>query len=598
MTHEDMRVRVDFFDLWSQRFVDAYLMPIRDWCREKGLLSGGHLGGEDETTGGVKHGYGHVLRALRAFDLPGIDIIWRQIFPGKPNHHFPLYAATAAHQIGSPWAFTESFGVYGNGLTLEQMKWLTDYQYVRGINLMVLGCYPLTTREHHMCGERPHFGPVNPLWDYVSDYHRYVARLGYALSCGRPVCETALYFPVRDTWARGVRNKDVEQYEELAEALLRHPCGYDLIDDDVLTDPQTVIGEGACRVGPMNYSRMIIPPCSWLKEETAATLAAFVRSGGHLYRLGKLPGVDGDEDDPTRVFRGEEVLKHVRVVDTVEALIREIPPLVEFKPPSSTIRVIARELESGSIYFLWNEGSDEFTGSARFSNVEPLRELIPQTGEVFSLQGQQEKDDLVLPLHLGLGDSRLLIFGDLPSENRAEWKETSSVNLVDGWEARAVREFRIGSHNYEIRKVRSEWEPIDLGLWKERFTEDFSGDVAYRISIPVKKAWQGHALKLSLGQVEYAARVRVNRTDVGSLIWQPWEIVIDERFEDESLELEITVTNTLANQLTSERVRNDWSNREGRGWPGPYDRKAAEFERDSRGGGLIGPVALKVGVLE
>ena len=122
--------------------------------------------------------------------------------------------------------------------------------------------------------------------------------------------------------------------------------------------------------------------------------------------------------------------------------------------------------------------------------------------------------------------------------------------------------------------------------------------MAYRISIPVKKAWQGHALKLSLGQVEYAARVRVNRTDVGSLIWQPWEIVIDERFEDESLELEITVTNTLANQLTSERVRNDWSNREGRGWPGPYDRKAAEFERDSRGGGLIGPVALKVGVLE
>ena len=64
------------------------------------------------------------------------------------------------------------------------MKWLVDYQYVRGLTLLVCGVYPLSTRDHLMLGERPHFGPVNPLWDFLPDFHRYVARLGYLLSCG------------------------------------------------------------------------------------------------------------------------------------------------------------------------------------------------------------------------------------------------------------------------------------------------------------------------------------------------------------------------------------------------------------------------------
>ena len=56
--------------------------------------------------------------------------------PGRDNQsNFPVYAASVAHQNAVRFAFTESFCVYGNGLTPAQMKWLIDYQYVRGINL-------------------------------------------------------------------------------------------------------------------------------------------------------------------------------------------------------------------------------------------------------------------------------------------------------------------------------------------------------------------------------------------------------------------------------------------------------------------------------
>ena len=45
---------------------------------------------------------------------------------------FPKFASSAAHQNGTALALTESFGVYGNGLTPAQMKWLVDYQSVLG----------------------------------------------------------------------------------------------------------------------------------------------------------------------------------------------------------------------------------------------------------------------------------------------------------------------------------------------------------------------------------------------------------------------------------------------------------------------------------
>jgi hypothetical protein len=63
--------------------------------------------------------------------------------------------------------------------------------------------------------------------------------------------------------------------------------------------------------------------------------------------------------------------------------------------------------------------------------------------------------------------------------------------------------------------------------------------------------------------------------------------------QEEELELEIVVANTLANVLTSERVCRDWESRQGPGWPGPYHTRALEFEMESRGGGFYGPVSLQ-----
>ncbi len=249
LSRSDQQARVDFYDLWSDRFRQAYFTPLRDWCRRHGLAHGGHLGGDDETMGSAKYGYGHVMRQLRAMDVPGVDIIWRQVFPGRANHHFAKFASSAAHQNGTALALSESFCVYGNGLTPAQMKWLVDFQYVRGVNVLVPGCYPLSTEDHLMPGERPHFGPVDPLWDLLPAWHRYVARLGYVLSCGKPVVDTALYLPIRDTWATGAAGPAVQVHDALAQALFERQSDFDVVDDDWLeqarVDGQALVAGGS-----------------------------------------------------------------------------------------------------------------------------------------------------------------------------------------------------------------------------------------------------------------------------------------------------------------------------------------------------------------
>lgn len=587
LTTEQKKVRVDFFDLWSQRFVDAYFLPIQRWCHENGILSGGHLGGEDETLGSVIHGFGHILRTLRAMDVPGVDVIWRQVFPHKVNHHFPIYASTAAHQTGSPYAFTESFCVYGNGLTLEQMKWVTDYQYVRGINLFVGGCYPLSTCDHLMCGERPHFGPINPLWDHIQEFHRYVARIGYVLSCGRPRVENAVYFPVRDMWADGVRNETVVEYENLVESLLENQCAFDLVDDDVIAE--SIIEDGTCGIGEMAYRRILCPPCSWMDEKSLIRLAEFVRSGGSLICMKSLPKAYGKS---LSELIDSDTMSKIHVFNSAKESAQEVTPLVRLE--SSGIRVISREWDNGSAYFIFNEGEADFNGLVNFQEFRRAYEYDPSTGKLWSLKEKsRSNNDVAIELNIPSSDSRMLMFGDYPSEERPKWNDVATMTLTNGWQAHILRQFDVGEHNYEIRTMQNEWIQIELGAWKNVFSEDFSGDISYRIQVPVPEEWQNCSMILQLGHVEYAARVYVNKTEIGNVVWGPWEIELPK--QNEPYELEIVVTNTLANVLTSERVRNDWKNRKGAGWPGPYDARAAEFEKDSRGGGLFGPVTLKIG---
>jgi len=148
----DMQARAvsDYHMLCGELVRDNYFVPMKEWLNAHNMKSVGHLDNEN-TLNHIFNRYGNSMELFRAFDVPGIDVIWSQItYPNadgrccldryyfKDNsdyEFFPRLASSAAHQCGHSAALSESFAVFGSHVTPEEMRLCVNFQAVRGISL-------------------------------------------------------------------------------------------------------------------------------------------------------------------------------------------------------------------------------------------------------------------------------------------------------------------------------------------------------------------------------------------------------------------------------------------------------------------------------
>jgi hypothetical protein len=577
------KVRVDVIDFVSGQFRDNYFLPLRDWSRQHGMAQIGRPGGEDETMGAVQYGYGSTLRQFRAMDIPGIDAIWRQIFPGqKTECNYPKLASSAAHQNGTSIVSSLSFPVYGEGLTPAQMKWVLDYQYVRGITQYSTESYPVSTKDDLITDIRPNWN-TSPLWDYMPDFHRYAARLGYTMACGKPDIDVGLYYPVRDIWANADSGDPaVQGFNKLTQSLLERQCDYDMIDDDILNDPASRVENGRLVLGAMSYRTIVVGPTGWMTPTATARLNAFQAAGGQVIRISN--------------------------VNQINSAIAAITPTVQLSTASSNIRVAQRTWTGGGAVFLFNEGQNAYNGTATIELAGKPYQLDPATGVTRRLNYTSlPNGKLSVSLNLAAGESLVLVSQpaqDVPA-NLAPAATTTvaqSMMLADGWKARVDEQYVVGQHDFEIHPTTNpQFQSVALGRWATTLglTADFSGHVTYRRTVTLPESMRGGRLMLDLGGLEYAARVKIDGQEVGNVLWAPWQIELPSLGNRTQFTLDIEMSNTLANEITSQRVQNLWASMSGQsGWPSPYNSTELPFEMESRGGGLLGPVKLLLVVPE
>jgi hypothetical protein len=426
-----------------------------------------------------------------------------------------------------------------------------------------------------MTGERPHFGPVDPLWDFLPAFHRYEARVGYVLSCGQPVIDVALYYPVRDIWATGNPSSPaLRGHDRLASALLDRQCDFDLIDDDVLSaSPE--IRDGRITIGSMRYRTIVVGPAEWMQASSVRRLHEFEAAGGTVIRVDDLAQVE-------------------------TAAARALPTVV-IEPSASGIRVQRRQWRGGGALFVFNEGMDTYRGRVSMALEGTLYEVDPATGLVHRVVIVREPNGArFVSLSLDPGESLLLVAdtegepGALAPPIAREFGD--SIPLDDGWEARVVRQYRVREHDFEVESPTGrEYRPTQLGPWATalRLGEDFSGHVSYRRTVELPASFVGKRLVLDLGALEYASRVLVDEKEIGFVLWNPFRIQLPAEAAKKTFSLRVDVANTLANELISSRVVDTLKKRTGPGWPSPYHARALAFERDSRRGGLLGPVRLR-----
>ncbi len=571
------QARVDFYDVWSQLFDERFLAPIRRWCRRNHLLSGGHFGGEDEPGGNADYGYGHIMRALRGLDLPGVDVIWRQLFPAQPGgalyyderanairktgakigRPFTKYASSVARQAGRNYVFTETFAVYGDGVTPAQMKWVTDYQYLRGATLMIPSNILQSSRRHSMSGCRPHFGRIHPLWKYMDLYHAYTARLGYLLSRGRAVNATALYYDVRSIWAGASRREQaIRLHFALSERLLERQCEFDYIDDDVLAAGR--VGNGTLTVGKMRYDTLVIPRTGWMAPEAKRNLERFRASGGRVLSEQQLAGV---------------------------------PRMATLAPASTDIRVTKRAWGKHTLYFLTNEAALNVRVKISVPEKEPPVLCDPVSGKFYSIPFVSGAAGTTLDWAFEPFGSALFLFGGKADAGRTVFKRSGDVlKLETGWTLRPLTQHKVGRDDYEIVRLKAKARKAAPGDWRKYLGDFFSGDAVY--SIVFDPPSSGDAM-LDLGSVGYACTVKLNGRMIGRKLWGPYTFDLSGCLRKGRNTLEVAVSNTLANAIADPKVLRRWSERFKP--PSPYEDRQREFEKDSLSSGLIGPVKIRFG---
>ncbi len=593
-TRSDMQVRIDYFDWWSRHFAENYFGRIQKWCRRHRLLSTGHIGGEDRTLGPVLYGFGHPLRIYRKMDIPGTDTIWRQIFPpgkgvskGVPeeyrrqmkNHYFPKYASSVAHQDDKPWVITESFAVYGAGLTPAEMKWITDFQYVRGVNLMSVSGYSLSTKGINMGRARPLFGPFNSLWKHMDIFHAYAARLSYLLSRGTPDIQTAIYYPVRDIWAQGPEVKRVAaSNDKLSAFLLEHQTDFDFIDDDILESASTTISGAGLKTGAMTYQTVFLSRTRWIGPAGRRKLVDFARAGGKL--------IWAEKPDDVPAIPGCVSAEYDRLEKYLE-------PLVEiFGVSRKSFRVCRRKTAEGSLYFIVNEAARSIEGTLRFPETAPPVILNPEDGTCRApLNARRSKDGWDIFLSLDFSGSCVFFFGEgMPV--RQPYPETEGktlLNLSAGWTARKIREYRLGKEDFEIIDCKnSRPVSIRLGDWRSAVGGEFSGDVEYIRNFDCSAGMAKRAKLLHLGKVNYACDVFLNGKNLGRKIWPSFSFPVRNILRPGRNQLKIVITNTMANQYVTTRAFDRWPEN----IKGPWHQISGFFEHESLTSGLFGPVRL------
>ena len=151
-----------YLDACSRLLAKNYSEVLAAWCARNHLELEGHFNGEDLffRTGAN----GDYLRMLDAFDVPGIDTIWRQIYPGGGEGGFARFASSVAIRRGRREALCECFNVYGYFLTPPVMSWVANTLLVKGINRILPMPYLYSDRGKRKICCGTDLSPRNPIW--------------------------------------------------------------------------------------------------------------------------------------------------------------------------------------------------------------------------------------------------------------------------------------------------------------------------------------------------------------------------------------------------------------------------------------------------
>lgn len=344
-SEEELRARMDYGKIMGDLFVENTFKPLSEWCEAHGICYSGHVMADNYPDGGIR-GYYSLMNVLRNFGIPGIDVIWEQIrypYGGRAPvdeeetakmPHFPRLAPSAARQQGRNLALTESIGIYGDGITPDEIRFVTNYQIVRGINVISYYHLPIHNTRYSALATRPNFRPEKPGFYNLGHINEYVSRITYLSRLGYREGDTALYHPSDDYFGNDkIRLAAVDSFRDAGIYLEKKNIEFDIIDDYGILEAEDT-GDGL-KIGDATYRHIVVPECKYMPEDVKAKIAPYLGEGA-----------------PTYSFKNEY------------------------------LRAMTRRLDEGRLWFIFNEGEPTVTEAFDIADGKKVYKIDLVSGEM------------------------------------------------------------------------------------------------------------------------------------------------------------------------------------------------------------------------
>jgi lysophospholipase L1-like esterase len=399
----ERRAKADYWDVWSDLFRENFFRVQADWCASRGLEYLVHLNHEDQMPALVRS-EGDFFKDMRYVQVPGVDAIWNQIWPGK-TADFPKYASSAAHLFGRPRAFTESFAAYRTAPDVRQARWVLNQQLVRGINMVELMFVPASSS-----GKSGLDG-----WLASAEFPAvaaYVNRAAFLLAQGRPAARIALYHPTSSLW---LGDEDANRSTlAVAQLLLEQQRDFDFVDEQTLSSLLTLEGGILRNRSGQGYEAVILPRTTAISRAALDRLRAFARAGGRVIALGPGPSLIVD-----RTLLAAQAAPHLPFVvreetgELAERVLKALPPPdVVLDPPNPAVKYNHRRWSDSDLYFFFNESEEPRSATVTLEGSGAAQLWDASEGTIANVDAETTNAGHVrLRLDLAPHETRFVVLG-------------------------------------------------------------------------------------------------------------------------------------------------------------------------------------------
>ncbi|MBQ8381301.1 MAG: hypothetical protein IJY18_05340 [Clostridia bacterium] len=345
----DRSPRYFYYRHLSERFAEAFVDNLGEWCENNGIIFTGHLMCEDDLTNITRRCFDPMFMYKR-MQLPGIDVLFdRRLFATAKQCN------SVVRQMGKEGMLSELYGVTGWDYDFRGHKSQGDWQACLGVTVRVPHLSWQTMKGE---GKRDYPASISYQSPWYKEYKMiedHFARVNTALTRGKAACRIAVVHPIESFYMHYASIAESmsectelnSQFLELCNWLLLGSVDFDYIGESLLPElcknPTSPL-----KVGEMEYDTIILDNCENLRPYTIECLEAFARSGGKVIVTGKAPAFSNAMPSERAKALSEMAHRIPRTKsDILEALSDSVELTVRYRGGAPTSELLSTRRKDG-----------------------------------------------------------------------------------------------------------------------------------------------------------------------------------------------------------------------------------------------------------